>query len=390
MSLDLLAPQEGSLDKVGDKTQLLGCFDPQVLTFIEALSNSLLTSNTAKYHPELVALGFWLRASNIKNMQKMKPSGLLKPLGWVVHFTPANVDTMFIYSWICSLLMGNHNVIRVATKTSALKSCLLDILKQLFARPEFTLLGQHNLFVHYDKHAHYSATLSLQADARVIWGGDESVNAIRQLPCKPRNRDISFADRYSAALVAGESCTQSQNVEQLADLFWRDTKPYNQQACSSPKVIFWLGETRYLPDFLNALDNLASKQASSITHKNNQLINLQLVKSHQQNSQTLLNNRICALAISSLDSQLMEWHAGENVIYIRQIDNLESLQNESSEKLQTLSYWGIDKDRLLKQIGSESILGIDRIVPLGQALDFEPIWDSYDLFSQLSRTIRFS
>ncbi len=67
-------------------------------------NNELLRNSEAKTYPELVALGFWLRKSNLKKMQNLSPIGVIKPLGWVVHFTPSNVDTMFIYSWICSLL----------------------------------------------------------------------------------------------------------------------------------------------------------------------------------------------------------------------------------------------------------------------------------------------
>jgi len=31
--------------------------------------------------------------------------------------------------------------------------------------------------------------------------------------------------------------------------------------------------------------------------------------------------------------------------------------------------------------------GIDRIVPVGQALDFSPLWDGYVLFSELTRRV---
>jgi hypothetical protein len=42
---------------------------------------------------------------------------------------------------------------------------------------------------------------------------------------------------------------------------------------------------------------------------------------------------------------------------------------------------------LLKLIENPSIQGIDRVVPVGQALDFSPTWDGYDLLAQLSRSV---
>ena len=37
----------------------------------------------------------------------------------------------------------------------------------------------------------------------------------------------------------------------------------------------------------------------------------------------------------------------------------------------------------------KNILGIDRVVPFGKALEFEYNWDGYDVIRNLSRTINF-
>ena len=38
-------------------------------------------------------------------------------------------------------------------------------------------------------------------DMRVIWGGDNTISEIRKSPLKARAGEITFADRYSAALI---------------------------------------------------------------------------------------------------------------------------------------------------------------------------------------------
>ena len=44
-------------------------------------------------------------------------------------------------------------------------------------------------------------------------------------------------------------------------------------------------------------------------------------------------------------------------------------------------------EKWLKNIIENKLSGIDRIVPIGQALDISMIWDGYDLTSSLTRVI---
>jgi hypothetical protein len=104
-------------------------------------------------------------------------------------------------------------------------------------------------------------------------------------------------------------------------------------------------------------------------------------------SKPLVQNAICALPISSLQQQMLDWHSGAGLFLVYPLESVEDLTLLVDDKLQTLSYWQVDKDRLLKLAQSPSIKGLDRIVPVGQALDFSSVWDGFDLLSQLSRVI---
>ena len=92
-------------------------FDPVLLQFTEQLSKKILLIRESKYYPEIMALGFWLRKANIRKMKNnfldQQKNKFILPRGIVLHFAPSNVDTIFVYSWIISLLMGNCNVIRL-------------------------------------------------------------------------------------------------------------------------------------------------------------------------------------------------------------------------------------------------------------------------------------
>ena len=58
-----------------------------------------------------------------------------------------------------------------------------------------------------------------------------------------------------------------------------------------------------------------------------------------------------------------------------------------TRKFQTLSYYVVDKDELLSFVVDNSLVGIDRIVPIGKTLDFDVMWDGWDLITSLSRII---
>ena len=366
---------------------------PLCLEFLQDLSKRLLSAANAKKHPELVALGFWLRRNNLNALFSLNDTSsetntpIRKPLGLVVHFTPSNVDTMFIYSWVCALLCGNNNIIRVATAKTDLQDTLLATIDELLNTSTYYDIAIRNCFVSYAKDSQVSAMLSRVADARVIWGGDESVTAIRSLGCKPRCRDICFADRYSATLIALNADHSSTQLDELARKVWKDTEPYHQQACSSPRVMYFIGSDTLLVDLLARLDHIAQRPDDAITLANNQLVNSQLVKSVDSEAKVLEFDNIKALVVKGISKQMIDWHGGDNVFYIRHIEHVNAIHNDAVTKLQTLSYFGVDKEALLKLSSDSSISGIDRIVPVGQALDFSPDWDGYQLREQLTRRV---
>ena len=58
-----------------------------------------------------------------------------------------------------------------------------------------------------------------------------------------------------------------------------------------------------------------------------------------------------------------------------------------SSKFQTLTYYGIEKSKILDFVVNNRLKGIDRIVPVGRALDIDVIWDGFDIEKNLSRII---
>ena len=60
-----------------------------------------------------------------------------------------------------------------------------------------------------------------------------------------------------------------------------------------------------------------------------------------------------------------------------------------SNKFQTLTYFGLNKLSLKDFVIDNKLNGIDRIVPIGQALDISLTWDGFGVIESLSRIIDY-
>ena len=83
----------------------------------------------------------------------------------------------------------------------------------------------------------------------------------------------------------------------------------------------------------------------------------------------------------------MERTQGGGFIMQSQVNDIEELRELITRKIQTITHFGISKtelDRLAKAISGR---GGYRVVPIGQALQFENIWDGVSLFTHMTRRL---
>ena len=186
---------------------------PETLELAHRLSRALFHDPAARAFPELQALAFWLRKSEMSRLQTQFDAGkagstVLVPRGLVFHVPPSNVDTIFIYSWIVSALAGNANLIRLSDRagnaTVAVCRLFAEALKDA---PD--VLRSSTAIIRYDRSDEITAAISMACDVRVLWGGDASVNALRAFAVPPHARDLTFPDRHSFSLIKAASYAAS-------------------------------------------------------------------------------------------------------------------------------------------------------------------------------------
>ena len=75
------------------------------------------------------------------------------------------------------------------------------------------------------------------------------------------------------------------------------------------------------------------------------------------------------------------------VFFENDIKKIDDLQNVINGKYQTITYFGVSKSKLTTFANKLETDGISRIVPIGQAIDMDIIWDGKNLINELTRIL---
>jgi len=375
----------------------LKIFDEQTIAFLESVSKSILNSPALNRIAEMAALGFWLRKANISRFVNENhhlsenKNCFASPLGMVFHICPSNVETMFMYSCAIALLMGNKNVIRVSQRQgSAYLDTLFAVLNEALAKAENRLFREYISLVTYEHDEAINEYFSMKADARVIWGGDETIKTFKKIQTPPRTKDIVFADRISYSLFKSEAYLSLDEKEKsdVASKFYNDSYSFNQKGCSSPQAIFIVGNKtgnkKFEEEFYDHLREVVMKKYDA------DMYSLASLKLNQLGDDAIEkrisnvygnDNRIVFAELN--ENENAGGNCGGGLFYTKSIRGLEELLPYINPKIQTLSYFGLDRNEIDSIIRLTSGKGIDRLVPVGKALDFHYIWDGYNLFDEL-------
>ena len=368
-------------------------FDQNIILLLNKISKEIFNNNEYKKFPDLISFGFWCRANNIRTI--INNYSFFKNRmgrGTVLHITPSNVPTNFAYSMVFGLLSGNNNIIRLPSKNFLQVKILCDILKKLSKKKIYKKSFNRLLLIKYENSDLISSELSKNVEARIIWGGDNTVNKFKTFKTKPRCIDLAFANRYSISLIDSNRLAQlnSKDLAILAKKFYNDTYTMDQFGCSSPNSIFWLGKNNIAKkNFWLELSKVVNKvydlDLSGANQKISNLMNYTLGKNKK------FKANIQNFNLVTLKSKELNFDNFENVNFGTFLEfnlkDINHLKKYTSEKLQTITYYGTDFKSIKNFIIKNRIKGIDRIVPIGRAFDLTPEWDGIDIISTLSRTI---
>lgn len=368
-------------------------YSDEAASFLADLSRRLMGSPASRAMPDVAAVAFWCRAANIRRLADAYPErGVRLGRGLAFHVAPSNIPVNFAFTYFFGLLAGCANVVRVPSKDFPQVDAIIGAMRETIgAHPE---VERRTAFVRYPRGSEATAHLSSLADARVIWGGDATVAEIRALATKPRCVDVCFADRWSFAIISGDAVMRAddETLRRLAERFYNDTYLMDQNACSSPRVVFWVDDSEAARErFWGAAADVAAAkytlQPMTAMDKYTQMCVDAASMPEVSHVSRTRGNLLVRVELSSLPSDLTTLRGFGGYFYERALSDLDELSSVVDERWQTATYFGIDAQALRDEVIARRLRGIDRIVPIGDAMDIDVVWDGCDIITTLSRVV---
>jgi hypothetical protein len=373
-------------------------FSKESIDFLSELSDFLFKSPKIREFPDVATFAFYCRKANLNSLKKeaVVKNTFQIGRGIIFHIAPSNVPVNFAYTLLVGLITGNINIVRVPSKDFEQVKIIIDAINNVVQRDKFSSFIFGRVFlVRYDRDSDATRFFSSICDVRVIWGGDETINQIRKSVIPSKSYDVTFSDRYSISIIDSKSYLNYFNKIKIARDFYNDTYLFDQNACTSPHAIYWLGEAKDIGLAKNlfwnnleqvlkekefqlqpilAVDKLTTFYSQAINHGN------VLMEKNSSNAIFRVNNL-------SIREELDYFRCNSGYFNETSILSLDELNPIINRKFQTIGYFGFKKRELLDWVEKSKLLGVDRVVPIGQTMDFSLTWDGYDLISFFSRKV---
>ncbi|HEX6499589.1 MAG TPA: acyl-CoA reductase [Micromonosporaceae bacterium] len=375
----------------------LGVGDPRIRDFLVAFARRLLAPTVARRFPELASLGFFLRRGEIDRILESAgtPQGQLRfPRGLVFHVPPANVDTIFVYSWALSALAGNPNVVRISSRSAGAADAILDALNDTLASAHPAIAGTQRMITYGHDDA-VTAVLSAHCDLRVIWGGDESVTRIRRHPLPPSARDLTFPDRSSFTVVSASGWLAADDAARRDVVvgFYNDAYWFDQAACASPRAVYWVGDPAGVDEArVDFVERLSAEVTRRVPRVDAAMAVEQRVSTYGLAAEGVATAvRFAGHALATVDlaepGQIPRRWLGAGTFPQARVDTLTDLVDVVRRRDQTVTHFGFTEAELVAFARALAGRGVDRLVPIGEALTFSSVWDGYDLLREFTRLV---
>src|SRR5271154_422697 len=380
------------------RQQLAAPFAQERIHLVAGVAETLLGPRRAAASGPAAHFAFWTRRAALMKLAagfaaRVPSNALARPRGLVFHLPPQNVETVFLYSWALSYLAGNANIVRLPQAISARMRAIVDLfLERLEATGD-----PSQLFVHYPSQGDLGARISALSDARVVWGGDAKVALFAPLPLRNGGKSIWFGDRFSFSTINGAALAalDESALQALAKKLHNDIFVFDQMACSSPHALYVVGDVaahsaavRRLLD-TSALQSKMDDPAGRVGHAIGKMTaafyaaaNGRASSVHWQNTQLT--------SIEASAPLRQEMRVGGGFLSVVFVSSLTEVADFIRENDQTITYFGWERSEIETIATSRAGPGVSRWAPIGTALDFDFIWDGYDIPFELTRLVRIS
>ena len=315
------------------------------------------------------------------------------PLGVVGHWPAGNVEIQPILSMTCALLGGNAALVRIPRGLVDLTRILMEKLAQSDPSERLTRRICMAAFEHGRQDLHEA--MARVVDGAMIWGGQESVLQVRSLPFPHWARIQVFGPRISVAAMDAGAWNNPTEQETWCLRMARDLWQFDQQACSSPQVLYIENKSRQSTDqFLSALQRAFERENNAHPRQD---IAATLTSTLSRARAAWLLDDVSHRAVFPMgpDWTLLIGSGSDipqpvqgKTLTVLEVDDLIDAVSKLDGNVQTLGLGMADSEREKEVALLAGQKGVDRIVKLGRMHTFVPPWDGVDLIRPMVRMVR--
>ena len=315
------------------------------------------------------------------------------PLGVVGHWPAGNVEIQPILSMTCGLLGGNAALVRIPSGLVDLTRILMEKLVECdpggrLSRRIFMAAFEHG-------RQDLQEAMAQVVDGAMIWGGEEAVLQIRALPFPHWARIVVFGPRISVAAMDAGAWSNPDEQKAWCLRMARDVWQFDQQACSSPQVLFLergagLSTAQFLSNLKRAFEN--ENQA----HPRRSIPAALTSTICQARASWLLNGGGHEAIFPAGPEWTILVGSGSDIpkpvqgktLTVLEVDDLLEAVSKWDGNVQTLGLGMANAEKEQKIALLAGRKGVDRVVKLGRMHVFVPPWDGVDLIRPMVRMVR--
>ena len=217
---------------------------------------------------------------------------------------------------------------------------------------KFKKIYESNLFLSYDYKEKINDFLSRISNCRIIWGSDKTIENIKKIPSNPLCKDILFPDRYSISLINLNTLSKlnTKNFTLFIKKFYQDTLVFDQNACSSPHLIFWYGKNKKKEiyfKFWQQFNSIIENGKFFIPNEKNKIDKFtkicEFAASRNEIKKIYNDNYSSRIVLNKVPKDISSLRVGLGFFFEFFINNLRNISKNVNPKFQTMTYFGFKR-----------------------------------------------
>ncbi len=378
-----------------------------LLQLFDAFAGKLATPAFADVEG-IAFLATWLRKKSLESTVRASlgsreaaldgfiPDGSRKlraaPRGAVAHWIAGNIPTLAVFSFVLSALVKNVNLVRVPKESLGVVRRMLAVLEttSIATADGGTLSGRDLLegasfFYFPGQERSLHATLSLRADARVVWGGQETLASVLPLPRHEHCEDIVFGPKFSLGLVDAAArervSSGGEDGAAVARSLVRDVILFEQAACSSPHILYVQGSLDEARSFARVLAAELEKQTKRSPKRAiaegtaAAILRLRADYALAEERDVFASRHVDYTVLVDADGAVLSEGVQSRTLFVRAVDDLRAVVQIINPQVQTVGMLVDDAALAAELAEAVARKGVSRLVRFGLMNVYDQPWD---------------